>query len=200
VNGLTGTTVHLKEEIRILGLDDAPQVGPRVLVVGTVFRMGEFMEGALTCHVERDGNDVTGVLANTVTNSRFYPQLRVVMTDGLTFAGFNVLDIGELARKTSLPVIAVMRDLPDMASIEKALRNLPRGDSRLQTLLAAGEPLAVVSRPKEAPVYVQCAGIEPADAEEVVRLSATRSRIPEPLRAAHIFASAAVMGESRGRV
>ena len=55
------------------------------------------MEGALTCHVNRDGNDVTDVLANTVCGSRFHPQLRVVMTDGLTFAGFNVLDIGELA-------------------------------------------------------------------------------------------------------
>ena len=158
------------------------------------------MEGALSCHVTRDGTDANEVLTGTIRGSRFYPQVRVVMTDGLTFAGFNVLDLKALARATSLPVVAVTREMPDMTSIEQALRHLPQGELRLRTLLAAGEPDGVVSRAGERPVYVQCAGIEPQDAAEIVRLSATRSRIPEPLRAAHIFASAAVLGESRGKV
>jgi len=192
--------VHVKDELRIIGLDDAPQVGQRVLVVGTVYRGGEFMEGAITCHVDKDGSDATDVLANAICGSRFYPQLRVVMTDGLTFAGFNVLDITELSRRTSLPVIAVMRDMPDMNAIEQALENLPEGEARLRTLQSAGEPVPVTSQRGENPVHVQFAGIERADAEEIVRMSATRSRVPEPLRAAHIFASAAVLGESHGRV
>ena len=146
--------MHLKDEIRILGLDDAPHVGRRVMVVGTVFRGGEFMEGAISCHVEHDGNDATEVLANTICSSRFHPQLRAVLTDGLTLAGFNVLDLTELANRTALPVISVMRDRPDMTSIEKALANLPGGESRLNTLLRAGEPVAVTTRSGENPVFI----------------------------------------------
>ena len=48
------------------------------------------------------------------------------------------------------------------------------------------------------PVYIQIYGIELEDAEEIVRISTTRSAIPEPLRVAHIIAAGIISGESRG--
>jgi hypothetical protein len=44
------------------------------------------------------------------------------------------------------------------------------------------------------------AGIERDAAEELVRASLRKSRLPEPLRVAHLIARALVTGESRGRV
>jgi len=36
------------------------------------------------------------------------------------------------------------------------------------------------------------------DAEEIIRLSTTRSAIPEPVRVAHLIAAGVVTGESKG--
>ena len=47
-------------------------------------------------------------------------------------------------------------------------------------------------------VYMQIHGIEREDAEDIVRLSTTRSAIPEPLRVAHIIAAGIITGESKG--
>jgi endonuclease V-like protein UPF0215 family len=49
-------------------------------------------------------------------------------------------------------------------------------------------------------VWIQRAGLDAADAREVIERFATHSSIPEPLRAAHIIAGALARGESRGRV
>ena len=35
------------------------------------------------------------------------------MLDGITYGGFNVVDIEELYRETGLPVIVIMRSCPD---------------------------------------------------------------------------------------
>ena len=52
---------------------------------------------------------------------------------------------------------------------------------------------------KNKSVYYQFIGLERKEVEEIIQLSSTRSLIPEPLRVAHLIASAMVDGESRGR-
>jgi|GEM_PF-2736796 hypothetical protein len=37
----------MKPETRILGLDDSPLKGKKILVVGTVFRGGEWIDGIM---------------------------------------------------------------------------------------------------------------------------------------------------------
>jgi hypothetical protein len=76
--------------------------------------------------------------AVSVVTTRHYPQIRVIMLDGVTYGGFNVVDITELQRRTGLPVIVVMRAEPDMARIRDAMQNLPDADRRWQSILNAG--------------------------------------------------------------
>ena len=52
---------------------------------------------------------------------------------------------------------------------------------------------------KNKSLYYQFIGLQRSEAEEIIRLSCTRSLIPEPLRVAHMIASAMVKGESKGR-
>ena len=99
------TGMHLKPEMRIIGIDDSPLVAKDVLVVGAVLRGGGWLDGLLSTHIEKDGTDATERLASMITESRNYGQLRVVMLNGVTFGGFNVVDIVELHRRTQLPVI-----------------------------------------------------------------------------------------------
>jgi len=182
----------IKPEIRVLGVDDGvfiPHSKGLVDVVGIVFRGGYWLDGVMRTEIEVDGLDATEKIASMIIESPHYKQLRIIMLNGITFAGFNVVDIKELYSKTGLPVIALMRDLPKMEEIRQALENLPEKEKRWKAILNAGEIFEVQTREGEEPIYMQIAGIEREDAEKIVKITSTRSNIPEPLRVAHIIAS-----------
>jgi len=113
----------------------------------------------------------------------------VIMLNGLTFAGFNIVDIKKLYKKTGLPVIAISREKPNLNEIKKALENLPYKDKRLKAMENAGKMIEVSVKGSEGKIYVQIAGIAEKDALKIIRVTSTRSHIPEALRVAHIIAS-----------
>lgn len=189
----------IKDEIRILGIDDGPfdlHAGGKALIVGVIYRGGKFLDGVLRTEVTIDGTDSTERIAEMVCKSK-YKDIRIIMIDGLGFAGFNLVDLEELFEKTGLPVIAVVRDLPDFKAIEEALDNTEHKDYYLSCIKKAGRPRKVETKDKKH-IYIQYKGITFSDAEKIVKLSSTRSLIPEPIRVAHLIASGIVLGESRG--
>ncbi len=188
----------IKQEIRILGIDDSPfptHTKERVMIVGTVFRAGNWLDGVLSTYIHGDGVDATQKISEMIINSRNIGQLGVIMLDGITFGGFNLVNIRRLFELTDIPVIVIMRKLPDFDSIKNALKRFPDWKNRWANVLEAGEVHRVDSKE---PIYMQTHGIEIEDAMEIVKLSTTRSAIPEPLRVAHIIAAGIVTGESHG--
>ena len=182
----------IKPEIRVLGVDDGvfiPHSKGLVDVVGVVFRGGYWLDGVMRTEVEVDGLDGTEKIASMIIESPHYKQLRIIMLSGITLAGFNVVDIKELYNKTGLPVIAITRDMPNMKEIEQAIERLPEKEKRWRAIQNAGEMIKVQTRKEEEPIYMQIAGIKREDAEKIVKITSTRSNIPEPLRVAHIIAS-----------
>ena len=182
----------IKREIRVVGVDDgifAPHTRGFAEVVGIVFRGGYWLDGVMKTEVAIDGMDATKKIAEMVKMSPHHPQLRVIMLNGVTFAGFNVVDIAKLSRLTGLPVIAVTREKPDFDDIRKALAHLPQSETRWKIIENASGLIRVRSRRDEEPIFMQIAGISKEDAEKIVKKTSTRSNIPEPLRAAHIIAS-----------
>ena len=182
----------IKQEIRVLGVDDGifiPHSGGSAPVIGVVFRGGYWLDGVISTKVEVDGFDATDKIATMIVNSRHYEQLRVTMLDGITFGGFNVVDIKKLNDETRLPVIAVTRDKPDFDDIRKALKNLRSPQKRWKAILNAGEIFEVSSGRKGAKAFMEISGILEDDAKKIVRLTSTRSNVPEALRVAHLIAS-----------
>ena len=53
------------------------------------------MDGVLRSDITKDGLDATDVICNMIKKSKHYGQIRVVMLDGITYGGFNVVDIEE---------------------------------------------------------------------------------------------------------
>lgn len=190
---------HIKEEIRILGIDDSALISDRILIVGAFFRGGMWIDGVVSSYITRDGLDGTDVIVDMVKNSKHYPQIRIIMLDGITYGGFNTIDIVRLCEETGIPVVVLMRKLPDFDMIDQALSYLPHREKRWQIIRRAGEIVEVSTKDTLDPVYIQCSGIDAKDAARIVRLSATRSNIPEPLRVAHLIATGIVLGESRGK-
>jgi endonuclease V-like protein UPF0215 family len=182
----------IKPEIRILGVDDGafiPHVKGQVPIVGVVFRGGYWIDGVVHTWISVDGLEATDKLSSMIVGSSHYKQLRVIMLNGITFAGFNIVNIKALNLATKLPVITVTREKPDLPKIHEALQNLGHSGERWKTILDAGEPMEVATRNVKAKVYVQTAGVSIEDAQKILRLTSTRSNIPEALRVAHIIAS-----------
>ena len=124
-----------------------------------------------------------------ICNSNFYGELRIIFLNGLTFAGFNVVDIKKLYQNTKLPVISVVRKEPDLNEIRKAIKNLPEFNFRLQAMENAGKLYTVKTRNGYNPIYIQKVGILYTDARKILKKTSIISNIPEPLRVSHIIAS-----------
>lgn len=180
----------------VAGFDDAPFERSHrgdVLVVGAVFA-GTRLDGVLSTRVRRDGANATERLVECLERSRFLPQLHAVLLQGIAFAGFNVVDLHALQRRTGLPVLVVGRRPPDLKAIRTALLEHVPGGRRKWRLIEAAGPMELV-----AGVQVQRAGISISDTESLLTSLQLHGRMPEPLRVAHLIAGGVTTGESRHR-
>ena len=199
--------------MRVIGIDDSPfnkfKKG-KVLVVGTVFRGGLFLDGVLSTKVDIDGDDSTKKITDMITKCKFKPQLQCIFLDGIAVAGFNVIDVEELNKKTKLPVIVIIRRNPNIEKIKKTLVRIGKihenqrfsghrkskgfsSENKIKLIEKAGSVVPVGE------IYIQLAGLSIEKAKEILKIVCTRSLIPEPIRIAHLIASGITFGESRGK-
>ncbi len=190
----------VKPEVRILGVDDAAfrfgQDDPCTLV-GCVFRAGKFLEGVIMRDVSVDGADATDQIISMVNDTRHRDQVQVILLDGVSFGGFNVVDGDKLVEHTGKAVIAVTRKNPSKQNMENALKHVENSEERFQTIQNWG-----VAKPFEqdnGKIYFQSKNISEENARKVLKYACTRSLIPEPVRVAHMIGSALVQGESTSR-
>jgi hypothetical protein len=189
----------IKKEIRILAWDDGPfefKTKGKDILAGVIFRGGQFLDGLLKTEIEIDGEDATEKIIEKILKTK-HKDLRVIMLDGITFAGFNTVDIKEIYEKTNLPVIVVNRKKPNLERFIETLKRMPKPEKRLEAVKNAG-PIYWTSI-KNKRICFQCYGIKKEDAEEIIKITSTMSLIPEPLRVAHLIANGFVLGESVGR-
>jgi len=189
----------IKNEIRILAFDDGPfefKSKGKDILIGAIFRGGVFMDGLLKTEVEIDGLDATEKIIESVKKT-IHKDLRVIMMDGITFAGFNTVDIKKVYEETKLPVIVVNRKKPDLEKFKDSLGKMPGADIRLRCVEHAGPFYSTTINNKK--IYFQCYGLSEKDASSIIKKTSTRSLIPEPLRVAHLIATGVVLGESVGR-
>jgi len=181
----------IKPEIRIIAWDDCAFKFDQksVRIVGAIFRGGKFLDGLLSTRITKDGNDATDSIAESINESRHYDQLSIIMLDGISFAGFNLVDIKALNKKTRLPVIVIQRKMPDMRKFTTALKIFR--DNRKRMVKAAGRIYCFRD------IFYQKSGISVDECESILRVTCIRSHIPEPVRVAHLIASG-MSGESRG--
>ncbi|MEI6796340.1 MAG: DUF99 family protein [Methanomassiliicoccales archaeon] len=188
----------MKSGGRILGIDDAPHTFDEktVTIVGALVRPPCYLEAVMTSRCEIDGTDATAVIIAMMDRSRYREQVRAIMLDGIALGGFNVVDIHELAEAIGAPVITITRDEPDLASMESALRKHHLDWENKLNLVKQATPLHIAL--PEASSWISCAGCSQREAEEIVRMAIVRGGVPEPVRMAHLIATAIGRGESRG--
>jgi hypothetical protein len=177
-------------EIQVLGIDDAPfaKKDKDVKIVAVLTRGAKMMDGVFHSSIKKDGLDATDRIIQLVKDIK-RENARAILLDGITYGGFNTVDIERVWKGTGIPVIVSMDKHPDHEAIHKALRNLPDSDLRKGMIKSAGMIHGVRLGDKK--VFIQVAGINEKDAEEIIKTTTINGLVPEPLRAAHMIAKGA---------
>jgi endonuclease V-like protein UPF0215 family len=166
--------------------------GQHTLLCLSVLR-GSVIQDVRLHRVEVDGLDATEKLLDMLSGLR----VDAVILGGVTFAGFNVVDVECVNREAHVPVIVFSSEPPDAEATLGALRK-HFGDwrERWRRYEALGEIRALRIGGYPA-VYYECVGCSAAFAEDVLVDQAVYIRTPEAVRVAGMVAkglSSAVRG------
>lgn len=184
------------KKIRVIGFDDAHHQGkPRGAAVNVagVICSGTRFEGMIWGELSKDGMESTEVLGEMLTASKFANQLHLVLLDGITFGGCNVVDLPKLSVRTGLPCVSVMRRAPNIDRFRQVVESLPEKEERWRRVQAAG-PIH-----EHGDFFFQVSGAsEETIGRALVRLT-DQGKVPEALRVAHLIGSAVMLGQSGKR-
>lgn len=134
--------------------------------------------------IQVDGMDVTEKLLNSLKEN----ETNVVIIDGITFAGFNILDVDLLYQETGIPIIVFTDKKPNTKAMKMALmKHFPDWKLRWDLVEKRGELNSIIIH-GENPVYFEFVGCSEDWAERVLREQCVNSKVPEAVRVAKMIA------------
>jgi endonuclease V-like protein UPF0215 family len=161
----------------------------RSTLAGAVVRADRVCDGLAYDSCRIGGTDGTTTVIDLI-DGLDRPDVRYVLLGAVAPAWYNLLELSRIHEAVDRPVLAVTFEASD--GLETGLRDAFSGSElgeRLATYRALPErrELSV----DDDTVYVRAVGIEPAEAEEVVRAFTPEGGRPEPIRVARLAARAA---------
>ncbi len=180
---------NTRRSARIVGVDDgAFPAGKRdkehALLAAVLFQNSTISAIRLG-RIQVDGRDANRVLASILKTMRY----DLLMLSSISFGGFNIVDIAELARSTRKPVIAITGEKPNNAAVRRALqKHFSDWRERWRMVRNAGQLYACKALPAEPKLYFEVKGASSSFAKKTIVSAAMISRLPEPVRVAGLIA------------
>ena len=176
-------------DLNVVGVDDgafaASKTAREHALLLAVLLRGSRIRRVRVGTIEIDGTDAGAVLKALVRTL----SLDLVMLSGISFAGFNVIDISRLANELKKPIIAISGDQPDNRAVRKALKDhFADWEMRWRSVRSAGKLYTCKPLKDEPKLYFEVRGATPDFARSVISRTAVISRLPEPIRVARIIA------------
>ncbi|MCD6264315.1 DUF99 family protein [Candidatus Bathyarchaeota archaeon] len=178
------------ELLRLVGVEDGSFRPFNRRILGTcllcaVEMFGPKIEKVKVSPITVDGLDATSRLSEMLRDLNF----EAILLGGVTFAGFNIINVQQILKEYSRPIIIFIRDRPDNRAVREALeKHFDDWRERWDIIKSLGPVHSTRTRPDEPPIYFEVLGASSQWAEEVLRLSAMLCRIPEPVRVARLIA------------
>lgn len=174
--GFDDATFELKANVKTTRLIGVTCQGTRLVNVGSR-------------KIQIDGNDATNKLIELVKIAEKHVQF--ILTDTITFGGFNIVDIQKIHEETRKPLIAVTEREVDLESVINALKKkYPSSyQEKLLCIVHAGNlyETDIPTAGGVSKVYFHAIGIEIEEAELLLKKLCVDSKIPEPVRMAHLI-------------
>jgi len=113
-----------------IGLDDGyfaledKKIYGKTVLVGTIASVNREILDVLISFITVDGLDASSQAMQMIEKAidRYGPYLEVVFLDGVTYAGFNIIDPLKLHNMLNIPVIVVFRHELNLEKVLSALR------------------------------------------------------------------------------
>ncbi len=183
----------MKENPIVIGFDDATfklksSARKTTQLIGVVCQ-GTRLVNVVRREIEIDGYDATEALIELTKQNELHVQY--ILTDTITFGGFNIVDLNEIYNKTKKPIIAITEREVNLDSVKDALiKKFPHNyESKIQKIINAGnlyeteiDTAGGLSR-----IYFHSKGIDPDEVELLLQKVCVDSKLPEPVRLAHII-------------
>ena len=157
-----------------------------------VICQGTRMVGMVKKEITIDGDDATDVLIELTKQNEKHVQY--IVTDTITFGGFNIVDLEKIVNIIKKPIIAVTERKVNLEAVKKALvKRFPKKyEDKLQNIVNAGElyETFIETAGGHSKVYFHTKGIQISKVKTLLRKICIDSKIPEPVRLAHIIGKA----------
>ena len=189
----------IKQKSKILGIADAPfRRGDTISKLVSVLVSHDFHIEAINVHeIEVDGSDAEDAMLSLSTSPHGIAA-GIIMTHGITFAGFNIIDPARLSERLVRPVISVTRRKPDTEAMLSAIRKHSYSPDK-EAILVNTIPIRFEIGDGKF-LYGNYHGLTMREAQNIVKKSIMRGNMPEPVRIAHLMGEAIVLGKTKNRI
>ncbi len=140
-----------------------------------------------------DYDNITEKIVYMINNIKQYNKdvksKQILLLDGITYAGFNVVNPVEIYIRTRIPVLTVFYQSLNLEKIYKALIKHFNDWQHRFNLIDRVYAEAKKIPTKKGYIRIHVTGIDLVDARIIIESTQIFSRIPEPLRVSHIIAS-----------
>jgi len=185
----------MKEFPITIGVDDAKfkfySESHTTDLIGVVCQ-GTRMVSMVKKEIIIDGDDATDVLIELIRQNEKHVQF--ILTDTITFFLFNLIDLEEIYTATNKPIIAITEKEVNLDAVKKAiLKKFPHNSiAKLGKIVNAGNLYETVIETAGglSKVYFHSKGISYTDVNDLFQKVCIDSKIPEPVRLAHIIGKA----------
>jgi endonuclease V-like protein UPF0215 family len=153
---------------------------------------GTRMVGMVKNEIIIDGDDATEVLIELTKQNEKHVQY--ILTDTITFGGFNIIDLERVYDNTKKPIIAVTERMVDLRAVRKAVvKKFPNNyETKLLNIVNAGDlyETSIETAGGISKVYFHSKGIQFSEVDSLLHKVCIDSKTPEPVRLAHIIGKA----------
>lgn len=182
----------MKDNPISIGFDDATfklKSGSKTTQLIGVVCQGTRMVKVVKKEILIDGDDATEVLIELAQKNK--NQIQYILTDTITFGGFNIVDLKEIFNRTKKPIIAVTDREVNLESVKSALyKKFPNNyKTKLQNIMNAGNlyETNIETAGGFSKVFFHSKGINIEEAELLLQKLCIDSKLPESVRLAHII-------------
>ena len=157
-----------------------------------VICQGTRMVGMVKKEIDIDGDNATEVLIELTKQNEKHIQF--IITDTITFGGFNLIDLNQVFEITQKPIVAVTEKIVDLEAVKSALvKKFPnKYEEKFLKIVNAGNlyETSIETAGGYSKVYFHSKGIRFSEVDSLLHKICIDSKIPEPVRLAHIIGTA----------
>lgn len=171
--------------VRIVGVDDGRfnKSDEKASLFALLMQDYKIIDLKIT-DIQVDGLDVTEAVKRLLSNVYF----DVLMLSGVSFAGFNIVNIHDLYEFFKKPILIITGDKPNAKSIQRALMlHFDDWKTRWSLIKKCGKIRKIKTSKNYKPIYYEALGIEHVYAARMVRELTLIGRFPEPIRVARLI-------------